>query len=280
MIMRGTTRRSLGFGGGLFALTASAVLLPFSPSWAQKADDAKKEPVEVVITKSASTPAVSAGTLSQTYLFQANKAAESQEVFTDVSQPIKEAIERLRAEARKLEKSPVPDGEDALRAKALKRAVGELDRVFCPRVQDMRIEVGQQHLSANLASEAPTTPAAATNAEKLRAEMAELTQLVARRAVDLNEANRRLQEARRKLAESSGRIWDVSRGGVRMAPLPHYPAYQGEIATWLPAPASASGRPEAPNRDGERRLAEVEKKLDRLIKSLEKANEEKSTERQ
>ena len=53
MIMKGTTPHTLGFGGTLAALTISALLLPLSPTMAQKAEDKKEEQKIEVIVKHA-----------------------------------------------------------------------------------------------------------------------------------------------------------------------------------------------------------------------------------
>ncbi len=46
MILRGTTKRTLGLGGGLFALALSAALLPLNPTFAQSEDKASDKPSE------------------------------------------------------------------------------------------------------------------------------------------------------------------------------------------------------------------------------------------
>lgn len=57
MVMKGTTPRALGWKGGLAALALSGVLLPMSPTWAQKADDAAAT-TTVTATAGAGSPLV------------------------------------------------------------------------------------------------------------------------------------------------------------------------------------------------------------------------------
>jgi len=47
MIMIGTTPRRLGWGSGLSTFALGVLLLPLSPSWAQKPDDVTEEPVAI-----------------------------------------------------------------------------------------------------------------------------------------------------------------------------------------------------------------------------------------
>jgi len=146
MIMSGSSSRVLSLRGALGSMALAALLLPVSPTWAQKPADGEKEviieTVDIVGPESKAVMAVPAdtGELSLKIIGDIVKNADAQNtinvsVVTDdqpavvVSGSLEQAIAALKGQINAIkEKSPLSN-LDKKRAEALARAIEEINKV-------------------------------------------------------------------------------------------------------------------------------------------------------
>ncbi len=120
MVMLGTTPRSLGWSGSLGALALAGILLPMSPTWAQKADTQTIEEVRVEDVFVGEPLTAKQKLAAQ---IQIGSSAETR------GEKIKRAIEKLNAEVQQLEEKQDATDAEQDRARALKATVRQLEKL-------------------------------------------------------------------------------------------------------------------------------------------------------
>lgn len=314
MIMRGTTRRSLGWGGGLFALAVSAAILPVRPSWGQK-PDAPPKPVEQVRVEVlgrhepvvAGKPVEVDGDRVFYYYGSGDQAkagpdqrfvvvAETVDVKgDDVVQEgppdanearlkaLKDAAAKVRKEIAGIESK---DGgkDDEPRVKALRKAAEELEKAI-EQGGNRRTVIRRRVVErSDTPTSKPDDAERDAARDKLRAEMKELSAAVRKRGEEVREASTRLREAQQKLAEASRRLAEAegrrvgvftSRAFTFESKQPGVVEYSlepkggGEVLSRVAPPVEIL-RERVNRGDQEKRLSELESKLDQVIQKLEK----------
>jgi bla regulator protein BlaR1 len=161
MVMLGTTPRTLGWSGTLGALALAGVLLPMSPSWAQKADesaDAKPATIEdvfVTVTDDGGDVLVLSEDPGDLFLAERDDDKKSEDAKPDETkqteeirviirgsdspkkrdEAIQESIEKLNVRIKEIQRKQ-PDNETGERqVKALKSAIERLQKVAKVPVQ-------------------------------------------------------------------------------------------------------------------------------------------------
>ena len=139
MIMLGTTPRRLGWASGLGALALSAVLLPLTPSWAQKPQDKKVE---------AHAFAYEVRDDSDAKTGQAEKSQIEVVIATDgdvdkiKADSLDKAVEVIKQRIEAMVKESGGSDKHAAQIKALKQAVEELEKARATTVR-VKVECAQ-----------------------------------------------------------------------------------------------------------------------------------------
>jgi bla regulator protein blaR1 len=316
MILRGTTTRSLGFSGGVFALALTA-LLPVRPSFGQSED---KAPLADPKPDAAPLISVIDGASVGRFIYQvapdgkvvATVREESQdgvkkgpdqapvvevryisndalvakgdvliqpdtldsattEVYTG---EVKEIVTKIRGKIDELKAKSDKSKGDQAKIDALTRIVDSLERSATARgfrwttTRDVEKRVAEPLIIMRQQD---------AEAQKLQAEIAELRAIAQKHHAMMQEANAKMLEAQKKLTETARRLADLTgkaKGAVSFNVARPVEGYrvgtfrQNRPLDVVPAPPTQAP-PAAPNQDQERRLAEVEKKLERILNQLE-----------
>jgi hypothetical protein len=352
MIMRGTAQKSLGWGGGLLALSLSAAILPFSPTWA---DDAKgpgapsdgdlhkrtfvfTSPDEVHALKGFSfTEAVPREfvytvsddpahkeTAKRIEIHQSDIGAPGQvlhleglgdgqqlAVITDYlatevqdadekkepdpTAALNRALERLKKQVAELKAQK--DGEKssaaAAKAEALQQAIRALEEAKSDPNRKARVIIRRTPAARDdftPPSGEKLTPEMEAARAKLQDEMKALGAQVQERQAEVRQASERLREAQRKLAEASRKLAQADqqrRISVRTVERRFGTPEKGEpIREYFnatPRTTTENRRfdfqvaPRAPGAAAEKKLADLEKKLNAVLEQLESLKKEKAS---
>jgi beta-lactamase regulating signal transducer with metallopeptidase domain len=203
MIMLGTTPRRLGWPGGLGAFALSALLLPLTPSWAQKPGETQKETQSVVVVEVKDD--------------QAQKPAEGVKEEIDLiltadgtqdkikADSIKKASEILKQRIDALVQDKAGSEDHAAQIKALKQAMAELQKV---RTATFDFKVA--------------TPDGKTKTEQRRVVIRRLdgeldAKVLGERKADIAKAKARVDAARKALAEKRTELASAERDLAKLS---------------------------------------------------------------
>jgi beta-lactamase regulating signal transducer with metallopeptidase domain len=297
MILRGTTHRTLNRTGALAVLGLSALMLPLSPTWAQKADDKEVE-IEVVAPEVRIDEKTPTATEEQRQRMKATIDALAEQIRAldrgargEAEEEFRIADQLVRMTLKTLPDLPGSDDEDddekdkdkdkpkprASKEQLEKRKAEQLEKRKAMK-EKLAEDAGRRKEDQDRAREARE------EIEKLRKEEREA------RAVH-EKALARLLEAQAKLMVTDGMRGFSWRGPIPpaapfaakpLAPEPRKPAERPTRTYTVVRP----GSPEvfahrAPDQD--RRIDELEKKLDELIgvvKGLKAERDEKGSKRE
>jgi beta-lactamase regulating signal transducer with metallopeptidase domain len=301
MIMQGTTPRGLTWSGLLAVLGLSAALLPLSPTWAQRPDApagstavAEAEDDDEVKTKPAAAPekpgARDPSPRREGEGEREEPKAEAPEVKPEPrpsriereeGKEASEALESMVARIKELADVMAREPFSSQTRAELDRAVRQLEglaRRSQGRVKEARGDVKREGKEAKPAPRKPEAAKEGPEAEKRRAEIAQLKAEVAAHQKALSEAMMRLSRAMRQdVEERVGRApmargerfeFRFGRPGGPPGPVFGKPGEGGGLAG--PEPMM---RPILPRPDQERRIAELEERLEKLqneVKGLKK----------
>jgi len=292
MIMQGTTPRALTGTGLLVVLGLSVTLLPMSPSWAQRPEDAeppaaapdRPEPRdsspdlqtdrEVEQSSDSSQPAK-----SDVRVFRFSGDAERDGASLEALERAVVALKNAREVAGK--RSPESMGELNKALEQLQEQIKELaarrgderqaerdrERLAPERrgreLQELRLGLDRRRQEARESATRRDGPEAQKNereVEERRARIKQLTAEVELRRKALREAEMRLNQAVKQMGGSQGppgAVTRTERFEYRINP----PALKGDVHLFVPRP------------DQDKRFAELEERLEKLqdeIKTLKK----------
>lgn len=132
MIMTGTTSRRLTWRGALGALTVGALLLPLSPSWAQKPDDQAEEKVVIVgATANTTDEVASPSIVTFTEPLETNievVVADENQKTTIMADSLEDAKKVLRERIETLSKEKGGSEAVSARIKVLKEVLADLEK--------------------------------------------------------------------------------------------------------------------------------------------------------
>jgi len=275
MIMQGTTPRALTWSGLLAVLSFSAMLLPLSPSWAQRADD-KETPAVAPEEPVARDPDPQPE--PQRDRPDAPKPRREVRTFRYNGEELKErseALERALIELREVASRKEGGVHDERARAELERTIDRLQALVRREPPEVESREGVKRAPGGRPQPSPRRPDAgkrpqpdaakdSPEAKERRAEVAKLREEVAERQKALMEAQMRLSKAMRQMA------------GAGMFPEP--PGRNERFEFRFPRPGQGPPEPEKmfrmiPRPDQDRRIAELEERLEKLqdeVKSLKK----------
>jgi beta-lactamase regulating signal transducer with metallopeptidase domain len=302
VILRGGVPRCLGRGGVVAAFGLSAVLLPWSPTLAQKVE-AKDEPNKVaVIVKSvddAEPGRILVHAPGQLIVDQADGAAagivdffgDDVQVLTEdevgedgaSEKGVKDALDKLKAELDAIVSKAGKDAGENAQAVAIKKAIAALESARAggkgsKTLKRVLITTRTQTKTDDSGS-VKKEGVKAEDEAKQRAEIEKLTVEVKTSSEAVHEAGRRLAEAQKRLAEANMKLAKVKgvllpkavtlRDGKVTEYVVRQPFVKGPVVTTQPKGAAFAFSARAPEKpDQEKRLAELEKKLDEVLSQL------------
>jgi beta-lactamase regulating signal transducer with metallopeptidase domain len=208
MIMLGTTSRRLTWRGALGAFAAGALLLPMSPSWAQKPGEADDDKIYVIETSDEGSPVIETRTepinteIEVVIADDKEKTAIKADSLDDAIKLLKERIEKLAKEK---------GGSEAAEAqiKALKQVVGDLvkakGRTFEVKVDGpdpKKAKESKEQARIYLRYRDELNKASAENKAKMEKARARVEKIRA----ELEAKRKELTEAQRDLAKLSGAV--------------------------------------------------------------------------
>jgi beta-lactamase regulating signal transducer with metallopeptidase domain len=293
MILLGSTPRHLGIMGRAGAIGLAAALLPLGPTWAQQPDETVAKPVEVRVEARALD--VKGGEPGQPLEVRVVTRAEGDDA---ASAAMKSAVERLAAQLRELKEQKERTKAQDAKVEALERAIATLKESVPREVLSLdgrrviihrRVETKNETADTKSPkADSPDSKEKAAEKEKLRARIGELNAAVKAQNEELGKAQRKLSEAHRALAEATSKLSALEGGQVyrfehEVRPFvfstPEGKAIH-EYRVVRPSPTPHVGAaviqlgPQTPAAEQERRLSELEKKLDRVLERLETIQKE------
>jgi beta-lactamase regulating signal transducer with metallopeptidase domain len=312
MIMQGTTPRALTWSGLLAVLGLSATLLPLSPTWAQRPDP-DRDRQEEKSTADPKKPETRSSERVGIAFDPFNVDVDDDDDEDDKPEPKKgesrkpevrvfkfapgEDLEELSDEALASQLEKLQDAIAKIKEKLsgrvgeitsekqredMEQALQKMQHVLAERLEARRAKVSQRERTARQ-KEGAEAERSEREAEEREAQVKRLKAQVEERRKALIEAEKQLARAVRQLAERSARDRGVrgeQRFEFRFGP-------QGEVHPLPkpPTPPALGVAPRAqgrvmivPRPDQEKRIRELEEKLDKLmdeVKSLKKDAPEK-----
>ncbi len=125
MIMLGTTPRRLGWGTGLGSFTLAALLLPLSPTWAQKSPEKPQAAVFAIEIKDDDGPKTAEISKLQDIRVVVTNKGEVEQIQAD---SLDKAVELIKQRIEALAKQSGEPEKHAAQIKALKQALGDLEK--------------------------------------------------------------------------------------------------------------------------------------------------------
>ncbi len=185
MIMLGTTSRRLGWASALGTLGLSAVLLPITPSWAQKAQESVETTAFVDQIKDDQAPKSADITKSEEVDVVVSTNDQVEKVQAD---SLDKAVELIKQRIQAVVKENSGPDNQAAQLKALKQAVFELEKARAGNPQHgmLSLRVDSQEVSPKLTAEKKAQiDKARSHIESLRKELKDKQQQLTSAQKDL-----------------------------------------------------------------------------------------------